>query len=103
MDNQMINIEKGKYTSLLRRVLGMQLSDNGVPELQALLTTISTLSEGIKLAYDYGANRQEIENGLENIEFALEYYHLRKEDLHGPEVKEQDYPRVIGKIDLSKA
>ena len=99
----MINIEKGKYTSLLRRVLGMQLSDNGVPELQALLTTVSKLSEGIKLAYDYGANRQEIENGLENIEFALEYYHLRKEDLHGPDVTEQDYPRVIGKIDLSKA
>jgi hypothetical protein len=103
MNNSLIQIEKGKYTALLRRVLGMQLSENGVPELQALLTTISRVSEGINHTYVYGGNRQEIENGLENIGFALEYYDLCKEDFYGPDVKEQEYPKVLGKIDLRKA
>lgn len=102
MNNSLIQIEKGKYTALLRRVLGMQLSENGVPELQAILNTISNLAEGSKRAYEYGASRQEIEDNFESIEFALEYYHLRKEDLHGPEVKEQEYPKVLGKINLCK-
>jgi hypothetical protein len=102
MNNSLIQIEKGKYTALLRRVLGMQLSDNGVPELQALLTTINNLAEGSKRAYEYGASRQEIEDNFESIEFALEYYHLRKEDLHGPDVKEQEYLKVLGKINLCK-
>jgi hypothetical protein len=102
MENNLIQIEKGKYTALLRRVIGLHFAENGVPELQAILTTINNLAEGSKRAYDYGASRQEIEDNFESIEFALEYYHLRKEDLHGPDVKEQEYPKVLGKINLCK-
>lgn len=92
----MITIEKGKYTTLLRRVLGMQLSENGVPELQAILNTINTVADGAKRAYEYGATTDEIEDNLESIQFALEYYHLRKDDLRAPLIKE------AGKIDLRK-
>jgi hypothetical protein len=93
----MINIEKGKYTSLLRRVLGMQLSDNGVSEMEAILNTISNIAAGARQAYAYGATVDEVEHNFESIEFALEYYHLRKDDLRAPLIKE------VGKIDLRKS
>lgn len=97
MENNLIQIEKGKYTALLRRVLGMQVSENGVPELQAILNTIRTLGAGASQAYEYGGTIDEIEDNIQSIEFALEYYHLRKDDLRAPLIKE------VGKIDLRKS
>ena len=96
MNNNLIQIEKGKYTALLRRVLGMQLSENGVPEMQAILNTINDFAVGARQAYEYGATIDEIEDNFESIEFALEYYNLRKDDLRAPLIK------VAGKIDLRK-
>jgi len=97
MNNNLIQIEKGKYTALLRRVLGMQLSENGVPEMEAILNTISNIAAGARQAYAYGATVDEVEDNFESIEFALEYYHLRKDDLRAPLIKE------VGKIDLRKS
>lgn len=97
MENNLIQIEKGKYTALLRRILGMQMSENGVPEMQAILTKMGNLADGARHAYEYGGTIDEIEDNIESIEFALEYYHLRKDDLRAPLIKE------AGKIDLRKS
>ena len=97
MNNNLIQIEKGKYTALLRRVLGMQVSENGVPEMQAILNTINDFAAGARRAYEYGGTIDEIEDNFESIEFALEYYHLRKDDLRAPSIK------VADKIDLRKS
>ena len=96
MENNLIQIEKGKYTALLRRILGMQMSENGVPEMQAILTKMGNLADGARHAYEYGGTIDEIEDNIESIEFAIEYYHLRKDDLRAPLIKE------AGKIDLRK-
>ena len=97
MNNNLIQIEKGKYTALLRRVLGMQVSENGVPEMEVILSTISNLAASARQAYGYGATIDEIDHDFESIEFGLEYYHLRKDDLRAPLIKE------AGKIDLRKS
>jgi hypothetical protein len=102
METNLIQIEKGKYTALLRRVLGMRMSENGVPELQVILTTINNFADGARRAYEYGSTREEIEDNFGSIEFALEYYNLRREDLFGPDIKEQEQPKVVGKINLCK-
>jgi hypothetical protein len=96
MENNLIQIEKGKYTALLRRVLGMQMSENGVSEMEAILNTINNFAASARRAYEYGATIDEIDHDFESIEFALEYYHLRKDDLRAPLIK------VAGKIDLRK-
>ena len=100
MSNNTITIEKGRYTALLRRILGMQLSENGVPEMEAILNTIHSIAESVHTAYRYGATKEEIEDNLESIQFALEYYHLRKEDLHGPTIEEH---QVKPEINLKKS
>ena len=93
MNNNLIQIEKGKYTALLRRVLGMQVSENGTTEIEAIFSTIiSAARRG-----SYGGTHHEIANHFETIGFALEYYHLRKDDLRAPSIK------VAGKIDLRKS
>lgn len=97
MNNNLIQIEKGKYTALLRRVLGMHVSENGVPEMEAILNTISNIAAGARQAYAYGATIDEIDADVESIEFGLEYYHLCKDDLRAPLIRE------AGKIDLRKS
>ena len=97
MNNNLIQIEKGKYTALLRRVLGMQVSENGVSEMEAILNTISNFAASAKQVYAYGATIDMVDHDIESIEFGLEYYHLRKDDLRAPLIK------VAGKIDLRKS
>lgn len=92
-----ISIEKSKYTALLRRVLGLHFAENGVSELEAILTTISTIADSTRRAYSYGANKQEIEDNLENIAFALEYYNICKDDIYGVSVEVHE-----NSINLSK-
>jgi hypothetical protein len=92
MENNLIQIEKGKYTALLRRVLGMEVSENGVSEVSAILNVIKTSAHN----GSYYSDRVYIDACFETIEFALEYYHLRKDDLYSP-IKE------VGKIDLRKS
>ena len=71
-----ISIEKGKYTALLRRVLGMQWSENGVSEVEAILNIISTTGDNARRAYHCGATQAEIDDNIQNIEFAIEYYRI---------------------------
>lgn len=102
MNNNLIQIEKGKYTALLRRVLGMQMSDNGTSEVEAILNVICSTAQIARNSYTYGSTANDIDNDMESIGFALEYYNLRREDLFGPDIKEQEYPKVVGKINLRK-
>ena len=106
MNNNLIQIEKGKYTALLRRVLGMQVSENGTTEIEAIFSTIiSAARRG-----SYGGTHHEIANHFETIGFALEYYNLRKEDLSTPAITENEIEELVerameetGKIDLRKS
>jgi hypothetical protein len=102
MNNNLIQIEKGKYTALLRRVLGMQVSENGTSEVEAILNVINSISSIARIAYHHGASAHEIDSNMESIGFAVEYYNLCKEDLFGPDIQEQEYPKVVGKINLRK-
>jgi len=78
MENNLIQIEKGIYTALLRRILGMEVSENGVNEVSAILNVIKTSAHNGSSYSD----RVYIDACFESIEFALEYYHLRKDDLY---------------------
>jgi hypothetical protein len=102
MNNNLIQIEKGKYTALLRRVLGMHMSENGTSEIEAILNVICSTAQIARNSYAYGATAKEIDGDMENIGFALEYYNVCKEDLFGPDIQEQEYPKVVGKINLGK-
>lgn len=78
MENNLIQIEKGKYTTLLRRVLGMQVSENGVSELEAIFTKIRTSARHAQSSTN---TMVDVASCVEDIEFALEYYNLRKEEI----------------------
>lgn len=82
MNNNLIQIEKGKYTTLLRRVLGMRMSENGVSEMEAILTTISSVADSTRRAYGYGASKQEIEDNIETIGLAIDYFNISKDDAY---------------------
>jgi hypothetical protein len=71
-----ISVEKSKYTALLRRVLGLHVSENGVSEIEAILTTISSIADGARRSYNYGVTKQEIDDNIESIELAIEYYRI---------------------------
>ena len=90
MNNNLIQIEKSKYTALLRRVLGLHFAEHGVPQLEAILNTINYIADNTKRAYDCGANKQEIEDNIETLGLALDYYHLCKDDMYGPNVEMQE-------------
>jgi len=90
MNNNLIQIEKSKYTALLRRVLGLHFADNGVSEMEAIINLISAVADSTKRAYGYGATKQEIEDNVETIAFAIEYYHLCKDDMYGANVEMQE-------------
>jgi hypothetical protein len=106
MNNNLIQIEKGKYTALLRRVLGMQVSENGTNEIEATFSVIiSAARRG-----SYGGTHHEIDSHFETIGFALEYYNLRKEEWSSiPQITEEQIDELVeramgetGKIDLRK-
>lgn len=83
----MIHIEKSKYTALLRRVLGMRVSNEGVSELEAIFSTIQSSAR-----YAKDSNTKEnVEAYVETINFAMELYNLRKQDIwpETPEVVER--------------
>jgi hypothetical protein len=83
-----ISVEKGKYTTLLRRVLGMQVSENGVTEMEAIFGTIGATADNARRACVMGATQAELEHDLESIELTLEYYRIRKEEIYGVKVEE---------------
>lgn len=83
--SNIIQIEKGKYTALLRRVLGMQVSENGVSELQAIGSVIRNAGISLK---NSGSSSSEILLQMENVEFAVEYFHLQKDELLYPKTEE---------------
>lgn len=87
MENNLIQIEKGKYTALLRRILGMQVSENGVSELSAISKAIRDFGIDLKPWID----REMYERNLESIEFAIELYKLQKENLWPTTVEEIDF------------
>ena len=95
MNNNLIQIEKGKYTALLRRVLGMQVSENGTTETEAIFSAIiSAARRG-----SYGGTHHEIDNHFETIGFALEYYNLRKEEWSSiPQITESQVDEVVERI-----
>ena len=63
MSNNIIQIDKGKYTALLRRVLGMQPSENGVSELQ----TLGKIARNTGRSLEYGSiSAQQAELEMEN-------------------------------------
>ena len=106
MNNNLIQIEKGKYTALLRRVLGMQVSENGTTELQAIFNVIQNTARNGR----YITGEAEVDSYFEIIAFALEYYNLRKEDLSTPAITENEIEELVeramgetGKIDLRKS
>jgi hypothetical protein len=78
MSNNIIQIDKGKYTALLRRVLGMQPSENGVSELQTLGRIARRT--GLRLENE-SINAQQAELEMENLEFVTEYFRLRKDEM----------------------
>lgn len=83
--SNIIQIEKGKYTALLRRVLGMQPSENGVSELQAIGRIVQDAGLYLKLR---SVTREEALLVVENVEFAVEYFHLQKDELLYPKTEE---------------
>lgn len=80
----MIHIEKSKYTALLRRVLGMRMSNEGVSELQAIFSTIQSSA---RYAKDCDS-KENVETYAETINFAMELYNLRKAELLPTEIVE---------------
>jgi hypothetical protein len=106
MNNNLIQIEKGKYTALLRRVLGMQVSENGTTETEAIFSAITSAAR----RGSYGGTHHEIDSHFETIGFALEYYNLRKEEWSSiPPITENEIEELVeramgetGKINLRK-
>lgn len=80
----MIHIEKSKYTALLRRVLGMRMSNEGVSELEAIFSTIQSSA---RYAKDCDS-KENVESYAETISFAMELYNLRKAELWPTEITE---------------
>jgi hypothetical protein len=95
METNLIQIEKGKYTALLRRVLGMRMSENGTNEIEATFSVIiSAARRG-----SYGGTHHEIDSHFETIGFALEYYNLRKEEWSSiPQIAEEQIDEVVERI-----
>ena len=95
MSKQMIHIEKSKYTALLRRVLGMRVSENGTySELEAVLESIQSSA---RYAKNSSGSKEDVEGYMENISFAMELYNLRKKELWPTEIIEnipstEEYP-----------
>ena len=86
----MITIEKGKYTTLLRRVLGMRMSENGTEsELEAILNNIQSAARYAKSSVN---SKDDIEGYLENIGFAMEYYSLRREEIWAIQPEMENIP-----------
>lgn len=78
MSNNIIQIDKGKYTALLRRVLGMQLSENGVSELQTLGSIVNYVGRNFQ---DEALSAEQACSDIETLEFVAEYFHLRKDEM----------------------
>jgi hypothetical protein len=89
----MISIEKGKYETLLARVLGISTSKFGMTREEVLGNLLIESGKNFKSGYP--------ENeviAMENVGFILEYYNLTQGDLD-VELTEEG-PKVLGKIDL---
>lgn len=95
MSIQMISIEKGKYETLLARVLGIRSSEFGITREEILGNFLIEAGENFKSGY---LEREVI--AMENVGFILEYYHLTQGKLD-VELSE-NYPKVVGKINLNE-
>lgn len=91
----MISIEKGKYETLLARVLGISSSKFGMTREQVLGNLLIQAGENFKSGYP-----EDELIAMENVGFILEYYHLTQETLD-VELSE-NYPKVVGKINLNE-
>jgi hypothetical protein len=91
----MISIEKGKYETLLARVLGISSGEFGMTREQVLGNLLIQAGEIFKSGYP----KNEL-LAVENVGFILEYYHLTQEALD-VELNEEG-PKVVGKIDLNE-
>jgi len=90
----MIHIEKSKYTALLRRVLGMRVSNEGVSELEGIFSIIQSSA---RYAKDCNT-KEDVETYVETINFAMELYNLRKQEFwpETPKVVEHIPEDVFG-------
>lgn len=91
----MISIEKGKYETLLARVLGITASKFGMTREQVLGNLLIQAGENFKSGYP-----EDELIAMENVGFILEYYHLTQGALD-VELSE-NHPKVVGKIDLNE-
>ena len=90
----MISIEKGKYETLLARVLGITASKFGATREEVLGNLLIEAGENFKSGYP----ENEVV-AIENVGFIIEYYHLTQPEL---DMDMSQGPKVVGKIDLNK-